>query len=94
VHPGGIKTNIARSGRVGGTGSIKPGSKTDIAQNFDKIATTSPEKAAHVILKGVRNNRRRILVGADALVIDGMQRLMPTGYQRLLEFGAKRSVAR
>lgn len=94
VHPGGIKTNIARSSRVGGMSNIRPGDKTDIAQNFDKVATTTPEKAAQVILNGVRRNRRRILIGTDALVIDGMQRLMPTGYQRLLEFGAKRSVVK
>lgn len=94
VHPGGIKTNIARSSRVGSMGSIKPGSKIDIAQNFDKLATTSPQKAAQVILNGIKKNRRRILIGADAHVIDGMQRLMPTGYQRLLEFGVKHSVVR
>ena len=51
----------------------------------EKIAMTTPEAAAKTILKGVRKNQRRILVGGDAIMLDTTQRLIPTGYQRLLE---------
>jgi short-subunit dehydrogenase len=92
VHPGGIKTNIARSSRTGGMGRINPGDKQEIAQTFERLARTTAEETAKVIVEGVRKNKRRILVGLDAKVIDGVQRLMPTSYQRLLEFGTKRTV--
>jgi len=85
VHPGGVKTNIARNSRMGDMGSMNMGDKEDIANMFEKIAMTTPETAARTILKGVRKNRRRVLVGGDAIMLDTTQRLMPTGYQRLLE---------
>jgi short-subunit dehydrogenase len=66
-------------------GSMNMGDKEEIASMFEKIAMTTPETAARTILKGVRKNRRRVLVGGDAIMLDTTQRLMPTGYQRLLE---------
>jgi len=85
VHPGGVKTNIARNSRMGDMGEMALGDKEDIAAMFEKIAITTPESAARTILAGVRKNQRRVLVGADAVMLDTAQRLMPTGYQRLLE---------
>jgi hypothetical protein len=85
VHPGGVKTNIARNSRMGDMGDFGMGDKEDIAAMFEKIAMTTPESAARTILAGVRKNQRRVLVGADAVMLDTAQRLMPTGYQRLLE---------
>ena len=85
VHPGGVKTNIARNSRMGDMGEMALGDKEDIAAMFEKIAMTTPESAAKTILAGVRKNQRRVLVGADAVMLDTAQRLMPTGYQRLLE---------
>ena len=85
VHPGGVKTNIARNSRMGDMGDMGIGDKENIADMFEKIAMTTPETAAKTILKAVRKNRRRVLVGGDAIMLDTTQRLMPTGYQRLLE---------
>ncbi|MDJ0789362.1 MAG: SDR family NAD(P)-dependent oxidoreductase [Myxococcota bacterium] len=82
VHPGGIKTNIARLARVG-TDEEQP-DRAEMSDAFDRAARTTPERAAQVILDGVRRNRRRILIGPDARVISGVQRLLPVGYQRLL----------
>lgn len=92
VHPGGIKTNIARNSRVGTVNSISAKATTveDAAKQFDKLARTSPREAGKIILDGVKKNKARILVGFDAHVIDSMQRLLPTAYQKLLIFGAKR----
>jgi short-subunit dehydrogenase len=86
VHPGGIKTNIARAARIGEHGPAAD----QIMSDFDRIARTSPERCARVILEGVRRNRRRVLVGADARLIDTVQRMAPTGYQHL----TKRFVSR
>ena len=62
VHPGGVKTNIARNSRMGDMGDMGIGDKEDIADMFEKIAMTTPETAAKTILKAVRKNRRRVLV--------------------------------
>jgi len=79
VHPGGIRTNIARN-----MTTVEAVNKHELAKTFDnKLASTSPEKAARVILDGVRKNRARVLVGADAKALDLIVRITGSGYQRL-----------
>ena len=75
VHPGGIKTNIARNGRVDDSEYGWAGSREAMDKQFDRIAFTSPKKAAREILGAVRANRRRTLIGADAHAIDFLARL-------------------
>jgi len=89
IHPGGIKTNIARDSRFGDMGKISV-DLNNVAQMFDKLAFTSSEKAAKCIVKGIKKNKRRVLIGPDAYMIDIMQRCLPTTYQKLITFGAKR----
>jgi NAD(P)-dependent dehydrogenase (short-subunit alcohol dehydrogenase family) len=85
VHPGGIKTSIARSARMDDSirdlGLGREG--FDSRDAFEKSFITSAEKAAKTILQGVQRNQRRILVGPDARVYDWMVRLLPTAYQRV-----------
>lgn len=78
VHPGGIKTNIARN-----MTAAEGIDKDELAPTFDKLARTSPEKAARIILDGVRKNKARVLVGPDAKVLDIIVRVTGSGYQRL-----------
>jgi NADP-dependent 3-hydroxy acid dehydrogenase YdfG len=79
VHPGGIKTAIARN-----AGSAEGVDAQELANVFDKkLANTSPEKAAQIILDAVRKNKARVLVGADAKVLDVIVRITGSGYQRL-----------
>ncbi|WP_440900588.1 SDR family NAD(P)-dependent oxidoreductase [Actinosynnema sp.] len=81
VHPGGVRTAVARSARA--AEGLDAGA---LAANFDRrFALTSPERAAGVILGGVRRGRPRVLVGPDARVLDLFGRLSPVAYQR---FGA------
>jgi NAD(P)-dependent dehydrogenase (short-subunit alcohol dehydrogenase family) len=93
VHPGGIRTAIARNARIGVN---EPNDRTreEIADGFERIARTSPERAAEVIVAGVRRGKRRVLVGPDAHVLSLLQRLLPVSYQRLVEFGAARRGAK
>lgn len=86
VHPGGIKTNIARAARVTETKGLVDARST---REMDKLFITTPEKAAEDVVEGILKNKRRVLIGPDAVVIDLMQRTMPTAYQRILELGAK-----
>lgn len=79
VHPGGIKTAIARNATA-----AEGIDAAELAKTFDKrMASTTPERAAQVILDGVRKNKARVLVGTDAKVLDALVRLTGPGYQRL-----------
>jgi hypothetical protein len=61
-----------------------------MANAFDKkLAKTSPEKAAQIILEAVRKDRARVLVGADAKVLDVIVRIAGSNYQRLFSSVAK-----
>ncbi len=80
VHPGGIKTNIARDARMTGTAAAKE----KLAEDFHRVARTTPEQAAEVILRGVYDKKRRVMVGADAHLIQLMSRLLPEGYPSIL----------
>lgn len=90
VHPGGIKTNIARNARMDASALELGASAESAADEFDKIAKTSPEKAARQILATVEKNRRRALIGPDAKAIDFASRLPAGLYQRVLVFGTRR----
>ncbi|CAN7551999.1 SDR family NAD(P)-dependent oxidoreductase [Pseudomonas sp. LjRoot71] len=86
VHPGGIKTNIAKTARMNASLSSVTGQDADKAreQFNDQLLRTTPEKAAQVIINGALANKRRILIGPDAYALDSMQRLWPAFYQRLV----------
>lgn len=90
VHPGGIKTNIAASARQNASVTNITGlSKEQSTKDFEKMFRTTADDAAKIILKAVRKNKRRVLVGTDAKVIDLFQRTLPTAYQPLLEAAIK-----
>jgi NADP-dependent 3-hydroxy acid dehydrogenase YdfG len=79
VHPGGIKTAIARNGLT--AEGVDPEAQYKF---FDKrLASTTPQRAAEIILEAVRKNKARVLVGQDAVVLDLIVRITGSGYQRL-----------
>jgi NAD(P)-dependent dehydrogenase (short-subunit alcohol dehydrogenase family) len=82
VHPGGIRTPIARHSLLG-SGASAARREENIAR-FERLARTPPEKAAAVILRGVERRSPRILIGADAYQIDFLQRLRPATYWKVL----------
>ena len=85
VHPGGIKTNIARNARMNGSVKEILGRDAKEAQAiFEKAFTTSADQAAKAILSAVRRDARRVLVGLDAVALEGLQRLLPGGYQSVV----------
>ena len=84
VHPGGIKTNIARDSRAAPDWDSPEG-----REKFDKVVPTTPEKAAKIILRGVQANHARILVGPDAYAFDATARILGPFYQRLTTGGAR-----
>ena len=94
IHPGGIKTNIARNARIDDSASAFGDDPAEFGTEFDKLARTTPEKAAHQILRAVSRNRRRALIGPDAVVFDLASRLPAGLYQRLLAAGARRNMSK
>lgn len=82
VHPGGIKTNIMRNARF--LQSVQTTVREEAASGFDRLARTTPDRAAEVIVTGIKKNKGRILIGMDAKILDIVQRLMPASYGRLL----------
>lgn len=91
VHPGGIKTNIAQASRISAnvTGFLVHDEQQG-RDEFEKYFITTADKAARVILNGVHHNRRRVLIGPDAVAADMMARLLPAAYQKLVVFDARR----
>lgn len=83
VHPGGIKTNIVANGRMH-TSMVGDQTHAEQIEEFNKMARTTPMKAAETILTGIRKNKRRILIGHDAKLIDRLQRLFPEKYTSIL----------
>ncbi|EZQ11969.1 MULTISPECIES: SDR family oxidoreductase [unclassified Acinetobacter] len=91
VHPGGIRTNIAKAAKMNDSLKSLGMNPQKSAQTFDKLLRCPPEEAARQILEAVQKDRRRLLIGNDAKVIDLMQRVMPTGYQKVTAFATKMS---
>jgi NAD(P)-dependent dehydrogenase (short-subunit alcohol dehydrogenase family) len=82
VHPGGIKTDIARHARPG----TKAGANLykDSVARFDRVAMTTSEDAAARILQGVEKYEPRVLIGGDCKFVDILQRVRPAGYWKTL----------
>ena len=78
VYPGATKTAFVRNM----TAAEKLGD-IDLVGNFENgWWSTSPQKAAQVILSGVRKNRVRILIGPDTKLYDVLARITGPRYQR------------
>ncbi|MCU1497892.1 MAG: family oxidoreductase [Acidimicrobiales bacterium] len=90
IHPGGIKTNIARNARIdksmtqGGMGAA------EAVRGMEKLFITTSEKAAKAILRAVEQDKRRAMIGPDAYGLNVLAHLPPAVYQRLIALGVSR----
>jgi NAD(P)-dependent dehydrogenase (short-subunit alcohol dehydrogenase family) len=82
VHPGLIRTDIARHARLGA--NAPENLREESVSRFERLTPTSPEGAAARILEGVERHESRILIGRDARQIDLLQRLRPATYWKAL----------
>lgn len=94
VYPGHIGTNIVldarfkkeillTNGEYAKDSNGKPLTVEDVGSTFRETGM-NPNKAAKIILKGVKKNKRRIFVGLDAKVMEIAQRLSPSHYIRII----------
>jgi NAD(P)-dependent dehydrogenase (short-subunit alcohol dehydrogenase family) len=84
VHPGGIKTSIAKSGRADSNIRALGYNEKDYYEKIEKAFITRADKAALGIIRAVEKNKRRALIGADAYVYDMLVRLLPALCQPLI----------
>ena len=84
VHPGGVKTNIARNARYHSDPLGRDLTHEQAAEQFDAVAATTPERAAEIIHERVKAGKSRILVGPDAYVFELLARVAPTRYYDVL----------
>jgi len=80
VHPGGIRTNIARSSR-GGSHAMTPDER---GASFEQFARTTPEQAAAKIVGAIEKRKKRLLIGTDAHYVALISRLFPVSYPKLM----------
>ncbi len=84
VHPGGIKTNVARNAKFIRSMDGDDEGSAMRADRFDSVARTTPEQAAETIIRGMEAGRHRVLIGPDARIIDWLVRLFPVGHMTVL----------
>ncbi len=91
VHPGGIRTNIANAAKMNDSIRTLGMHPEKSAKSFNKLLRCPPEEAARQIIEAVQKDKRRLLIGNDAKTLDLIQRILPTGYQRVTAFATKLS---
>jgi NADP-dependent 3-hydroxy acid dehydrogenase YdfG len=80
VHPGGIKTAVARNATVADGQNAQ-----SFAEFFDKyMALHTPEMAAETIINAVAKGRARVVVGWEAKALDALARIIGPAYQRII----------
>lgn len=76
VHPGGVRTSIADDARL-------PAGINDAQEGRDRMNAflkMPPDEAAEAILRGVKQRKRRVLVGRDARMAALIERIFPDSY--------------
>lgn len=84
VHPGGIRTKIVEHAR-----SEPDTDKATVGRRFRRIAASSPEHAARVVLRGVARNKPRVLVGIDARAAVLAERTIGVRYEPVAALAAR-----
>lgn len=81
VHPGGVRTRIARSASFDQAVDDQEALISRLEKNTLKLPA---DEAARIIIEGIRLRRERILVGRDAKFVDLLQRLLPCAHTELI----------
>ena len=90
VHPGGVETPLVRRARVRGNGPLSS-SPDRITLAFERdLARTSAAACAERIAAAMQRRDRRLIIGADAHLLDWLVRLFPSFHQRLLTWLLRR----
>jgi NAD(P)-dependent dehydrogenase (short-subunit alcohol dehydrogenase family) len=86
IHPGGVRTNIAKSARVQDDKLRKEAIST--IERF----SVPPERCAALIVSAIKKNKMRQLVTRETHLIDTIKRIWPALPQRVLLAGRRRGI--
>jgi short-subunit dehydrogenase len=92
VHPGGVRTAIARNARV-----AKGLDEAEVERHraaWHALLVLDADAAAARIVRGIAAREPRVLVGRDAVAAAWLQRLFPVGYWRHMARDIQRRVRR
>lgn len=82
VHPGGVRTRIAETARVG---SGVPAEEAEAGRaQMARLLTYPADRAAQQVLRAVERRQPRLLIALSAKVPDVLVRLFPVGWARVL----------
>jgi short-subunit dehydrogenase len=83
VHPGGVRTGIARNARLAAGADAEEAARK--GEVFDKMfLKTPPEEVGAAIVRAIERRQPRLVVAEGARQGDLLQRLLPAGYWRLM----------
>jgi short-subunit dehydrogenase len=86
VHPGGIKTAVARNATAADGQDAQA-----FAEFYDKhLLIHSPEMAAQTIINGVSKGHARVVIGWEAKALDALSRIIGPAYQRVIAAAVSR----
>lgn len=87
IHPGGVKTNIALTARIGEGVKL---TEEEIKERREKenrnLDRTTPVQAAEIIIRGIKAKNPRILIGYDARLLSIFTRIFPKRYFAVIDF--------
>lgn len=87
IHPGGVKTNIANTARVGEYVELTEEEIEERrAKENEKLNRTTPDQAAEIIVRGIKARNPRILIGTDARLLSSINRIFPRRYFSIMDF--------
>jgi short-subunit dehydrogenase len=78
VHPGAIRTNIMRA-HIENSSNLKVAKET--ADKVEKFAM-APEKCVNKILKAVKKDKQRVVIGVDAKAVELLKRFLPSAIHK------------
>ena len=88
VHPGGVRTNIVRSGRL-----AQDQRRARLEARFERFGM-APEKAAGKIVRAIERGRFRVRIGPETYLLDWAKRLFPVWTQKAIAAGFARGQGR
>ena len=89
VHPGGVATSIAERARA--PSGITPEMLERNRRRWKRMLRMPPDRAAAIIVDGMRRRRARVLVGRDARLAALAERIWPVSYPQILRLLAPKS---
>jgi short-subunit dehydrogenase len=85
VHPGGIRTRIAESARLGS--GVSAAEYAAAREMWVKVLRIEPAAAAAAIMDGIERRRGRVLIGWSAKAPDLLARLLPASHGKVYGAG-------